>query len=98
MKIEFALWEGVRILLNYAYGYCGMPCALCTRYRTNGKSRCPGCSHDGYYKESCKVYRCCKATKDKGLEYTRSPMQIFSHHAGLTEKEMIIPLIAVGKR
>jgi hypothetical protein len=25
-------------------------------------------------------------------------MQIFSHHAGLTEKEMIIPLIAVGKR
>ncbi len=47
-------------MLDYAYGYCGMPCALCTRYRTNGKSRCPGCSHDGYYTEPCKVYRCCK--------------------------------------
>lgn len=45
---------------DYAYGYCGMPCALCTRYRTDGKSRCPGCSHDGYYTEPCKVYRCCK--------------------------------------
>ncbi len=48
---------------DYAYGYCGMPCALCTRYRTNGKSRCPGCSHDGYYTEPCKVYRCCKEKK-----------------------------------
>jgi len=49
---------------DYAYGYCGMPCALCTRYRTNGKSRCPGCSHDGYYTEQCKVYRCCKEEKN----------------------------------
>lgn len=48
---------------DYAYGYCEMPCALCTRYRTNGKSRCPGCSHDGYYTEPCKVYRCCKEKK-----------------------------------
>lgn len=48
---------------DYAYGYCGMPCALCTRYRTNGKSKCPGCSRDGYYTESCKVYRCCKEKK-----------------------------------
>ena len=32
---------------RYAYGYCGMPCALCTRYRTAGDSRCPGCSCDG---------------------------------------------------
>lgn len=48
---------------DYAYGYCGMPCALCTRYRTNGNSRCPGCSHDGYYTEPCKVYRCCKEKK-----------------------------------
>ena len=38
------------------------------------------------------------AIKDKGLEYTRSSMQFVSHHAGLTAKEMIIPLIAVGKR
>lgn len=51
---------------DYAYGYCGMPCALCTRYRTNGKSKCPGCSHDGYYTEPCKVYHCCKET---GMEH-----------------------------
>lgn len=50
-------------MLDYAYGYCGMPCTLCTRYRTNGKSKCPGCSHDGYYTEPCKVYRCCKENK-----------------------------------
>ncbi len=37
-----------------------MPCALCTRYRTNGTSRCPGCSHDGYYTDMCKVHRCCR--------------------------------------
>lgn len=45
---------------DYAYGYCGMPCALCTRYRTEGKSRCPGCSHDGYYTDVCKVHHCCR--------------------------------------
>lgn len=50
-------------MAEYAYGYCGMPCALCTRYRTEGKSRCPGCSHDGYYTQSCKVYRCCREKK-----------------------------------
>ena len=42
------------------YGYCGMPCALCTRYRADGKSRCPGCSCDGYYTEPCKVHHCCR--------------------------------------
>lgn len=47
-------------MTDYAYGYCGMPCALCTRYRTEGKSRCPGCSHDGYYTEPCKVHKCCR--------------------------------------
>ncbi len=45
---------------EYAYGYCGMPCALCTRYRTAGTSKCPGCSHDGYYTEPCRVHHCCK--------------------------------------
>lgn len=45
---------------SYAYGYCGMPCALCTRYRTEGTSRCAGCSCDGYYTEPCKVHHCCK--------------------------------------
>lgn len=51
---------------NYAYGYCGMPCALCTRYRTEGKSKCPGCSYDGYYTEPCKVHHCCK---EKGIAH-----------------------------
>lgn len=46
--------------MPYPYGYCGMPCALCTRYRTQGTSRCPGCSHDGYYTDVCKVHHCCR--------------------------------------
>lgn len=50
-------------MTEYAYGYCGMPCALCTRYRTEGKSRCPGCSHDGYYTQPCKVHHCCREKK-----------------------------------
>lgn len=49
--------------MEHAYGYCGMPCELCTRFRTNGKSRCPGCSHDGYYTEPCKVHHCCRERK-----------------------------------
>lgn len=53
----------------YSYGYCGMPCALCTRYRTVGASRCPGCSADGYYTEACKVHRCCR---EKGLDHCGS--------------------------
>lgn len=47
-------------MTDYAYGYCGMPCALCSRYRTDGKSRCTGCSHGGYYTDVCKVYACCR--------------------------------------
>ena len=46
--------------MEYPYGYCGMPCALCPRYRTEGKSRCPGCSCDGYYTDVCRVHRCCR--------------------------------------
>lgn len=53
-------------MTNYPYGYCGMPCALCTRFRTNGKSRCPGCSNDGYYTDVCKVHHCCR---EKQLEH-----------------------------
>lgn len=45
---------------GYAYGYCGMPCALCSRYRTAGASKCSGCSQEGYYTEPCKVHYCCK--------------------------------------
>ena len=51
---------------HYAYGYCGMPCALCTRCRTEGSSRCPGCSCDGYYTVPCKVHRC---VREKGLDH-----------------------------
>lgn len=51
-------------MTDYPYGYCGMPCALCSRYRTDGKSRCLGCSHDGYYTDVCKIHHCCR---DKSL-------------------------------
>ncbi len=50
-------------MTDYPHGYCGMPCALCTRCRTAGKSRCPGCSCDGYYTEPCKVHHCCRSKK-----------------------------------
>jgi hypothetical protein len=53
-------------MTDYAYGYCGVPCALCTRYRTTGTSRCPGCSCDGYYTVPCKIHHCCRA---KGLAH-----------------------------
>ena len=57
---------------HYAYGYCGMPCALCTRCRTEGSSRCPGCSCDGYYTVPCKVHRC---VREKGLDFDDSIFQ-----------------------
>lgn len=50
-------------MADYPYGYCGMPCALCSRYRTNAKSRCHGCSCGGYYTEPCKVHHCCRREK-----------------------------------
>lgn len=56
-------------MADYPYGYCGMPCALCSRYWTNGASRCPGCSANGYYTDLCKVHHCCRdsAIKHCGL-------------------------------
>ncbi len=48
---------------DYSYGYCGMPCALCPRHRTDGTSRCPGCSANGYYTDVCKVHHCCQNKK-----------------------------------
>ena len=47
-------------MADFPYGYCGMPCALCTRYRAEGASRCPGCSQNGYYTDTCKVHHCCQ--------------------------------------
>lgn len=52
--------------MDEPYGYCGMPCALCTRYRTAGTSRCHGCTLDGYYTQPCKVHACCRT---KGLAH-----------------------------
>lgn len=49
--------------MAYPYGYCGMPCALCSRYRTVGASRCPGCSANGYYTDVCKAHHCCRGKK-----------------------------------
>ena len=58
--MPMARWNGDNSMMEYPYGYCGMPCALCTRCRTDGKSRCPGCSHDGYYTDVCKAHHCCR--------------------------------------
>lgn len=38
------------------------------------------------------------AVKDKGIVYSNASKQFVSHHAGLTENEMIIPLIAVSRK
>ncbi len=48
-------------------GACGLGCALCPRYYTEGKSRCAGCGND--YSSAaigCKIYRCCVKEKDFG--------------------------------
>lgn len=45
------------------YGFCGMPCALCPYYHTNGVSRCTGCSNGGFFTGACNIYKCLK-TKD----------------------------------
>lgn len=52
--------------MPHPYGYCGMPCALCSRHRASGQSRCPGCSEDGYYTDACKAHHCCR---DKGVRH-----------------------------
>ncbi len=38
------------------------------------------------------------AVKDMGIVYSNESNQFLSHHAGLTDKEMLIPLIAVCKK
>ena len=37
------------------------------------------------------------AKTDKGIVYSDKTYQFKSHHAGLTEREMLIPLIAIEK-
>lgn len=55
--------------MKYPYGYCGMPCALCSRYRIVGNSRCTGCSSNGYYTDTYKVHHCCCQKKLKHCSF-----------------------------
>ena len=47
---------------------CGIDCGLCPRYYTDGKSRCPGCMGEKFFKQhpSCSILTCC--VKNQGLE------------------------------
>lgn len=49
-------------------GCCGIDCGLCPRYYTDGPSRCPGCSGEGFELKhpSCSFITCC--VKKHGLE------------------------------
>ena len=49
-------------------GCCGIDCALCPRYYTEGFSRCPGCGGGGFEQKhpSCGFLSCC--SQKKGLE------------------------------
>lgn len=50
-------------MYDLPYGFCGIMCALCNRHIVNGSSSCAGCSHNGYYSETCKIAKCCKERK-----------------------------------
>lgn len=47
---------------------CGLNCGLCSRFYTNGASRCSGCDGDelGYCCLRCGVLKCCK---NKNIDY-----------------------------
>jgi hypothetical protein len=49
-------------------GACGIVCALCPRFHTNGPSRCTGCGAEGFrdVHPACKIHTC--AAVKKGLE------------------------------
>ena len=49
-------------------GCCGLDCGLCTRYYTEGASRCPGCAGPDFFDKmpSCGYISCC--VKKRGLE------------------------------
>lgn len=49
-------------------GCCGIDCALCPRFHTEGASRCPGCGGEGFSDKhpSCSLLNCC--VKKKGCE------------------------------
>lgn len=43
------------------YGFCGIPCALCPYYYLKGISRFKGYSHDDFFIDVYKIYKCCKS-------------------------------------
>ena len=49
-------------------GVCGLDCGLCSRFHTDGKSKCPGCCGPEYFDRhpSCGFVTC--AVKQRGLE------------------------------
>lgn len=49
-------------------GVCGLDCGLCSRYHTDGKSRCPGCCGPDFFEKhsSCSFVTC--AVKQRKLE------------------------------
>ena len=42
-------------------GCCGIDCGLCPRFHTAGKSKCPGCLGENFFKKhpSCSIITCC---------------------------------------
>lgn len=51
------------------FALCGLNCALCPRFHTDGKSRCPGCGGIGFNEKhpSCGIIAC--AWKNGDIEY-----------------------------
>ena len=50
------------------FSACGLNCGLCSRFYTDGASRCPGCAGEGFSEvhPPCGILSCCQR---KGLEY-----------------------------
>ena len=50
------------------FSACGLNCGLCSRYYTDGESRCPGCAGDGFLDvhPACGILSCCQR---KGFDY-----------------------------
>ena len=50
----------------YTLGCCGIDCALCPRYYTEGKSKCPGCFGENFAEKHppCSFVTCCVKNHD----------------------------------
>ena len=53
-------------------GACGLDCGLCSRYYTEGPSRCPGCCGPDFWEKhpGCAFITCC--VKRRNLEHSKS--------------------------